>query len=46
MTVGSFEPTVMFFGITNLLVIFQVLINEILRNLINKEKVIVFVDAI
>ena len=42
----SFEPTVMFFGIINLLVTFQVMINEILKNLINKEKVVVFVDDI
>ena len=44
MYIGSFEPTVMFFGITNLLTTFQVIINEILRDLINKEKVAVFID--
>ena len=42
----SFEPTVMFFGIINLLVTFQVMINEILKNLINEEKVVAFVDDI
>jgi len=44
MYIGSFEPTVMFFGITNLLTTFQVIINEILRDLINEEKVAVFID--
>jgi len=44
MHIGSFEPTVMFFGITNLLVTFQAMINEILRDLVNKGKVTVFVD--
>jgi len=42
----SFELTVMFFGIINLLVTFQVMINEILKNLINEEKVVAFVDDI
>jgi len=41
---GSFEPTVMFFGMTNLPATFQVMINEILRDLINKGKVVAFVD--
>jgi len=44
MHIGLFEPTVMFFWITNLLVIFQAMINEILRDLVNKGKVTVFVD--
>ena len=44
--VGSFEPTVMFFGMTNSPATFQVMMNEILRDLINKGKVAVFVDDI
>ena len=44
--IGSFEPTVMFFGMTNLPAIFQAMMNEILRDLINKGKVTVFVDDI
>jgi len=36
----------MFFGIINLLATFQVIINRILRDLINKEKVTVFVDDV
>jgi len=42
----SFEPVVIFFGMTNLLATFQAIINEILQNLINKGKVVAFVDNI
>jgi len=42
--IGSFEPTVMFFGMTNSPATFQVMINEILRDLINERKVAAFVD--
>jgi len=44
MHIGSFRPTVMFFGMTNSPATFQVMMNEILRDLINEEKVVVFVD--
>jgi len=44
--VGFFEPTVMFFGITNLPAIFQAIINKILRDIINKGKVVAFVDNV
>jgi len=44
--IGSFEPTVMFFGMTNLPAIFQAMMNEILRDLINKGKVAAFVDDV
>ena len=43
---GFFKPTVMFFGMTNSPAIFQVIMNEILRDLINKEKVAAFVDNV
>ena len=43
---GSFEPMVIFFGLTNLLAIFQTIINELLRDLINTEKVAVFIDNV
>jgi len=46
MHVSSFELTVMFFGMTNLPAIFQVMINEILRDLINEGKVAAFVDDV
>jgi len=42
--IGSFEPTVMFFGMTNSLATFQVIMNKILRDLINKGKVMAFVN--
>jgi len=42
--VGSFEPTVIFFGITNSPATFQVMMNEILRDMINEGKVAAFVD--
>ena len=42
--VRSFEPVVMFFGMTNLPAIFQRMINEIIRDFINEKKVAVFVD--
>ena len=44
MHVGSFKPIVIFFRITNLPAIFQVMMNKILRDLINKRKVTAFVD--
>ena len=44
MHIGLFEPTVMFFGITNLPAIFQTMMNEILRDLVNESKVTAFVD--
>jgi len=43
---GSFEPTVMFFGMTNSPATFQAIINEILRDMINEEKVAAFVDDV
>jgi len=42
----SFEPTVMFFGLTNSPVTFQAMINELLRDLINTGKVATFIDDI
>ena len=43
---GSFEPTVMFFGLTNSPATFQAMMNELLRNLINTGKVAVFIDDV
>ena len=43
---GSFKSTVMFFGLTNSLVTFQVMMNELLRDLINTGKVAAFIDDI
>ena len=46
MYIGSFEPMVMFFGMTNSPATFQAMMNEILRDMINKEKVVAFVDNV
>ena len=43
---GSFEPTVMFFGLTNSPVTFQAIMNELLRDLINIGKVAAFIDNV
>jgi len=42
----SFESIVMFFGLTNSLAIFQAIMNKLLRDLINTEKVGSFIDNI
>jgi len=43
---GSFEPTVMFFGLTNSPVTFQVMMNKLLKDLINTGKVAAFIDDV
>ena len=43
---GSFEPMVMFFGLTNLPTMFQVMMNKLLRDLINTGKVVVFINDV
>jgi len=44
--VGSFKLTVIFFGMTNSPAMFQAMMNEILRDMINEGKVAVFVDDV
>ena len=43
---GSFEPTVMFFRLTNSPATFQAMMNELLRDLTNTGKVAVFIDDV
>ena len=43
---GLFEPMVMFFRLTNSLATFQMMMNKLLRDLINMEKVAVFIDDV
>ena len=43
---GSFEPMVMFFGLTNSPATFQAMMNDLLRDLVVEEKVAVFIDNI
>ena len=43
---GSFEPLVMFFGMTNSPPTFQNMMNDVLKDVIDKGIVIVFIDDI
>jgi len=43
---GSFEPTVMFFELTNSPAMFQAMMNNLLRDLVVEEKVVVFIDDV
>jgi len=43
---GSFEPMVMFFGLTNSPATFQAMMNNLLRDLVVEEKVAVFIDDV
>jgi len=43
---GSFEPMVMFFGLTNSPAMFQAMMNNLLRDLVVEEKVAVFIDDV
>ena len=43
---GSFEPMVIFFGLTNSLATFQAMMNKLLRDLINTGKVATFIDDV
>ena len=43
---GVYEPTVMFFGLTNSPATFQVIINDILRDLIDTKDMAAFMDNI
>jgi len=43
---GSFEPTVIFFGLTNSPATFQAMMNKLLRDLINTGKVAAFIDDV
>jgi len=43
---GSFEPTVMFFGLTNSPATFQAMMNKLLRDLIDTGKVAAFIDDV
>ena len=43
---GSFEPTVIFFGLTNSLAMFQAMMNDLLRDLVVEEKIVVFIDDV
>jgi len=44
--IGSFEPTVIYFGLTNSPAIFQAMMNDLFRDMINKGDVITFIDDV
>jgi len=46
MHLGIYEPTVMFFGLTNSLATLQAMMNDILRDLINTGEVVTFMDDV
>src|SRR5882724_11233804 len=43
---GLFEPLVIFFGLTNSPAIFQTMMNDIFRELINEQVVVIYMDDI
>ena len=43
---GAFEPTVMFYGMTNSPAVFQTMMNHLFRDLINRGVVVVYMDDI
>ena len=43
---GVFEPMVIFFGLTNSLATFQVIINDLLRDIIEVGDVAAFIDSV
>jgi len=46
MYIGVYEPTVMYFGLTNSLTTFQMIMNDLFHNMINQEDTVTFIDNI
>jgi len=46
MHLGSFEPTVMYFGLTNSPATFQAMMNDLFRDMINKGDIATFIDDV
>jgi len=44
--IGAYEPTVMYFGLTNSSTTFQTMMNDLFRDLINQEDMVTFIDNI
>jgi len=44
--IGAYEPTVMYFGLTNSPVTFQTMINDLFQDLINQKDTATFIDDI
>jgi len=43
---GAFKPIVIFFGLTNSLAMFQIIMNDLLRDMIEKGEVAAFIDDV
>ena len=46
MHIGAYEPTVMYFGLTNSSTTFQMIINDLFRDLINQGDMATFINDI
>ena len=46
MHIGSYKPTVMYFGLTNLPTIFQTMMNDLFRDMVNQGNMATFIDDI
>jgi len=46
MHIRAYEPTVMYFGLTNSPTTFQIMINNLFQDLINQEDTMTFIDDI
>jgi len=46
MHIRVYEPTVMYFGLTNSLVTFQIIMNDLFQDMINQKNMAIFIDNI
>jgi len=46
MYIGAYEPIVMYFGLTNSSAIFQTMMNDLFKDLINQGDMVIFIDNI
>ena len=46
MHIGAYKSTVMYFGLTNSLTIFQTIMNDLFRDLINQGDMVTFINDI
>ena len=46
MHIGAYEPTVMYFGLTNFPATFQMMMNDLFQDLINQGYTVTFIDNI
>ena len=44
--IRAYEPTVMYFGLTNSLATFQTMMNDLFCDMINQENTVIFIDDI